>query len=298
MAIHMTPLMGPELPPPATSDVEVYVAHCRNLAPTQLGGESCAAEEFTAATILVTISASDEDRLAFWPLRHALSFARCTVNGEPDWSDRLAEAVATARPEFCAALVYVGAAADLAAESAQSAIDTLRQQFGSALAVVVAVSANLESLASVRGITGCVRGVAATTAETARQVFMALSTLMAPETLNGIDIVDLRPVLGPANAPTVMAEAMWLRADGGRLVCSSDADERAVANAGWIVSIPLIREWGWDELRRLHRAVRDKATASPTCIVFATNNSLMPSTFPSSVGPVLFLCSEPADPAA
>ena len=290
MALYSVPLSGLEMPVGACA-VEVYAAECRNRMPSQPGDPDATEDDFRAAAVLVALSASEADRLTLWPLRHGLSFARCTVIGGAEWPERLAETVADKAPEFVTAVVYVGSDTELVVETVQSAIDALHRQFGSVLAAVVTVAADSERFTMIAGATGFVRGATVTTAETALHMFLVLSTFMAPESLNGIDMVDLLPILGPAEAPTVLAVAMWLRAGDGRLVCTSLQDEQAVATAQRIVAAPLIHAWGWDSVRRFRLALRSVASAASSQVVFATNGALMLGILPPSVGLVPILCA-------
>jgi hypothetical protein len=289
----MTALMTPNFlaPGPAAADIEVYVSQCRNVAPPNSSDPALPNDEYTAATILVSLSASATDRLALWPLRHALSFAQCSVICGAEWPKRLAEQLAAVEPQFATAVVFVGSNVDLVVETVQAAIDVLYRQFGSTLTAVVVVPATTERFALLRGVTGFVRGVAVTSGDTARQVFLVLSSLIAPEALGGIDLIDLLPALGTAIAPSVMAQGLWFREGDGSLVYSAVADKNAVAHACHVVAVPFIRGSDWSELRRFHRALREGATACRLPIVFATNNALVPGLLPSNVGWVPILCA-------
>lgn len=289
----MTALMVPDFltADPAALDIEVYVSQCRNVAPPISGDLDSPTDAFTAATILVSLSASATDRLALWPLRHALSFAQCSVICCAEWQKRLAEHVATVEPQFATAVVFVGSNVDLLAETVQSAIDVLSELFGPTLAAVVVVSETTERFAMLRGVTGFVRGVDVTNGETARQVFLLLSSFIAPETLGGIDLIDLLPALGTALAPSVMAQALWLREGGGSLVYPTGADKHAVANARSVVAVPFLGGSDWSELQRFSGAVRQDATACRSPIVFATNDALVPGLLPFSISWVPILCA-------
>lgn len=291
MALHSIPLVSPAVPPLLSTGPEVYLAHCHNVMSSVTGEAASPANSFKASAVLVNFSNDAADQLALWPLSHALSFAQCSVICGVEWPKRLAEHVAAVEPQFATAVVFVGSNVDLVAETVQSAIDVLQQQFASTLAAVVVVSATTERLAMLRGVTGFVRGVDVTDGDTARHVFLALSTLQASEALGGIDIIDLLPALGTAVAPSVMAQALWFREGDGSLAYPTAGDKYAVANARRIVAVPFIRGLDWSELRRFHGAVRRDATACRSPIVFATNNALVPGLLPSTVGSVPILCA-------
>ena len=295
MALHSTPLLIPEGPQPPIEGVEVYLTESHNVLN---GGVDEAPTSYRGMTVLVSFSADEYDWRALWPIRHALAFGQTSHWTGTGWPDRLAERVSAGLPQFATAVVFVGTNADVVAETVQSAIDALHGQFASALAAVIVVSESCGGLASLRGVTGFVRGAGTTSGETARQVFLCLSVFLAPETLNGIDMVDFLPVLGPANAPTVVAEALWIREGKGHLVYPSSVDQQAIASAGWIVAMPFVRGggWGWSELSRLQRALRETTDGSATSITFATNNAVAPGLLPTSIGWVPILCLPAASP--
>lgn len=288
MALHSVPTLGPAALSDLAEGPDVYIAECHHVQPA---GDDCEAEHFRAMAVLVSVSADSADRMGLWPLRNVVAFARCTAIVGSEWSERLAERIATLQPVFATAVVFVGSDASEVAETVQKVIDTLHQLLGSTLALVVVASSSTEHFASLDGVSGFVRGVEVTNGETARQVFLALSTLIAPEALGGIDMIDLLPALGTAGFPSLIAEALWFREGGGSLVYHIGADKHAVANARRVVAVPFIRGLDWSELRRFHGAVRQDATACRSPIVFATDNALMPGLLPSNVGWVPIFCS-------
>lgn len=288
MALHLVPLLGPGAFSDVTAGPDVYIAECHHVQST---GDDREAENFRAMALLVSVSADSADRMALWPLRNALAFARSTAIDGSEWPERLAACIATLQPVFATAVVFVGSDTGEVAETVQSAIDVLYQQLGSTLAAVVVVSATTERLAVLRGVTGFVRGVDVTDGDTARQVFLALSSFIAPETLGGIDLIDLLPALGTALAPSVMAQALWLREGGGSLVYPTGADKHAVANARRVVAVPFLGGSDWSELQRFSGAVRQNATACRSPVVFATNSALVPGLLPFSISWVPILCA-------
>lgn len=288
MALYSVPLLAPAGPRSPSAGPDVYAAEFHHVQSTRNGGE---AESFRGMAVLVSFSNAAADRMALWPLRDALAFGTCAHIDGAAWPQWLAERVAATKPAFVTAVLLDGAGADLVAETVQSAIDVLHQQFASTLAVVVVVSATTERLAMLRGVTGFIRGVEATNGETARQTFLALSTLQASEALGGIDLLDLLPALGTADSPSLIAQALWFREGDGHLVYPSGLDKHAVANARRVVAVPLIRGSDWRELRRFHGAVRQDAIACRSPIVFATNNALVSGLMPYNVGWVPILCA-------
>ena len=177
---------------------------------------------------------------ALQPIRHALSFGRCTAIGGAGWPERLAERVAAVQPEFASAVVYVGADAIVVAETVQSIVDSIRSQVQPGLAGVVVVSTDSARLAELREVSGFVRGATVTSGVTARNVFVALSAFLAPDQLNGIDWVDLAPVFGSAQRPTLLAEAMWMRQKDGRLVFFDPDGPAVLRDAGRIVGMRMV----------------------------------------------------------
>ena len=282
------PLLVPDGPPPMSSGVEVYIAKCHNLFTGIYVGEiDRSALDEIAVTVLVSFSTAASDRMALWPLRNALSFARCssTVLDGTDWLERLQKLVASADASSGTATVFVGSGASLVAETVQSAIDVLNQ----VLEAVLVVSERDRRWNGLRGVAGFVRGARATTGETARQAFLALSVLMAPKTLTGIDWIDLLAVLGSAETPSVLAEAIWCRNGTGRLIAMAPEDELAVLAGDRVVAIPFIDGLTLSELIRLHRVWTAEGDARRP-IVFAALNPLQPGLLPSGAGLVLMLC--------
>ena len=109
-------------------------------------------------------------------------------------------------------------------------------------------------------------------------------------------MLDLLPALGSAHAPTVVAEALWIRDGDGHLVYPSSADQHAIASSERIVAVPFVQGWGWGELHRLQRAIREATGESTTLITFATNDALTPGLLPVGIGWVPILCLQPALP--
>ena len=288
MALHSTPLLMPEGPPPLVGGVDVYFSESHNVL---TGGVDEDSTSFRGISLLVSFSDYESDRRALWTLRHALAFGRTTHWSGADWPDRLYERVAAGQPQFATAVVFVGSGESLVSETVQSAITSIRMQLPSCLAAVLVVSDRCDRLQELTGATGFVRGVRVTTGDTARQVFLALSVFLAPEALNGIDILDLSPAMGTAVAPSVLAQALWFREGDDSLAYPTGADKHAVATARSVLAVPFIRGWGWSELRRFHGAVRQDATKCRSPIVFATNNALLPGVLPSNVGWVPILCA-------
>jgi hypothetical protein len=191
-----------------------------------------------------------------------------------------------------AAVIYGGSDGDSDAETVQAGVDELRSCFGAALAATVIVSAEPYQFASVNGVNGFICGASGTSAETARSVFLCLAMLSAPKALNGIDLVDLLPVLGTASTPTMLADALWLRDGEGRLVFASAADASTVRCAARIVAVPLIEgPWGWAELRRFSQAVTAEAVEATSEIVFAAEGPLAPGLYSAQVSMVPILCT-------
>ena len=279
-------MWGPVAKCRPSPEPDVYVVECEHI---RLDG-AVHEQPFRGMAVLVCVGGLEADRLALWPIRHALSFARCSEIGGADWPERLAKRVAAVQPQFATAVVYVGTDAVVATETVQSVVDSIRRQLQPVLAGVVVVSADCARLAQLREVSGFVQGVTVTTGDTARHVFAALSVFLAPDQLNGIDWEDLAPVFGTAERPTLLADAMWMRHGDGRLIFLNPDDPVVIRNAGWIVATPLVQALRYDELRRIQQALRNLAGEKTTSITFAANNALMPGLVPAAIGLVPLLC--------
>ena len=167
-------------------------------------------------------------------------------------------------------MIYAGSGGASAAVTVQATVDALRQYFGASLAALLVVAcASSHQLSSVTGVSGFVVGASGTNAGPARSVFLCLAMFMAPKTMKGIYLADLRPTLGTATEPTVLAESMWLRGGEGRLVLASPADAQAVRCAAHVVAFPLVDgRWGWSELGRICRAIHAAASETGTKVPF------------------------------
>jgi hypothetical protein len=218
----------------------VFIAECHHVQ-SLTGGDS---EHFRAMSLLVSLFGTEADRAALWPLRHALAFARCAVVGGAEWPDRLAEHVAALRPTFATATVFVGSSTNIVAETVQSAIDTLYRQFSSALVVVV-VSGTAESLLSLDGVHGFVHGVRSTAGDTAGQVFLALASLHACETLNGIRCTLSGTSITPLVCSTTNKGKGWTASS-----CSSRVP-KSIAKAAGIAAMSAIADATRFSRRRL-----------------------------------------------
>lgn len=299
MAIYSTSLLNPPPLPPMVDGVEFYVTECENVDVPSLTPFGDPFDPFRACTVLVSFAASEAERAALLPLRHALAFGQTSsaVCDGAEWlqklSKRLSERLKAADHGLVTAVIYAGSGGDSDAETVQAAADALRQCFGASLAVLLVVTGDsAHQLSRVTGVSGFVVGASGTNAETARSVFLCLAMFMAPKTLNGIDLFFLEPVFGTATEPTVLVNAIWLRDGEGRLVFASAADAQAVHCAGQVVAFPLIDgPWSWSELRRFCEAVRGEAVEPATKIYFAADGAIAPGLFPSGISIVPILCA-------
>lgn len=295
MAMETIPLLKPAGPSPMPSGVEFFVVECENAAPA--GDEVQPEPAFRACTVLVSFVTDAAERAQFRPLVTALSFGRASsdvCSGE-DWLQklpkRLLERLKAASHDLVTVAICIGSSAALAAETVQPAVDALRRCFGSSLAALVVVATTTHQFASLRGVDGFVCGVHATSAETARDLFLLLSTLTAPRHLMGIDVLDLLPALGSAHAPSRIARAFWFQEGEGRLIFATKADEQCVKGASRVLALSLVPSLQWPEMHRLHRAVRAEAVTASACILFAPCDALHPGLLPNSVGLVPVLCA-------
>ena len=218
MALHSISRLDPPPLPPMLDGVEFYVTECENAMSPESTPFHESAEPFRACTVLVSFAKSYADRAALRPLLTALAFGQTSsaVCDGVEWLQslpkRLLERLKAADHGLVVAVMYAGSDGDSDAVSVQAAADALRQCFGASLAaLLVTTGDSAHQLSWVTGVSGFVVGVSGTNAETALSVFLCLAMLSAPKTLNGIDLVDLLPVLGTASAPTVLANALWLR---------------------------------------------------------------------------------------
>ena len=236
MALAMRSMWVQPAPLPLNDGVEIYLAEFHNADSTDAPDT-----RFRALVVLLSFSADTADRAALVPLLHALAFAKCSsaVCSSEEWPDRLAERISHAPPDCVVAAIYCGSTPVVAAATVQSAVQAMRRVFGSSLGTLLLVSDADRRWSSLEGVSGFVCGGESTHGETARQVFLILSSFGAPKTLNGIDLVDLLPVLGTADAPSVACEALWLRDCGGRIVHLSEFGKRTVASADCVQSFPI-----------------------------------------------------------
>jgi len=295
MAMETIPLLRPTGLPPMPSGVEFFVVECENATP--IGDDTQPEPAFRACTVLVSFATDAAERAQFRPLLTALSFGHASsdvCSGEDRLQklpERLLACLESAGHDLVTVAVYVGSSAAVAAETVQPAVDALRRCFGMSLTALVVVATTTHQFASLRGVDGFVCGVHATSAETARDVFLLLSTLTAPRHLTGIDVLDLLPVLGSAQAPSRIAQGFWFREGDGRLVFATQADRHRVQGAARVLAVSLVHSLQWSEMHRLHRAVRAEAVTASACILFAPCDALRPGLLPISVGMVPVLCA-------
>jgi len=297
VALDAELVVGPlALPAMCRGDVEVCWAWCEHRARHAPDDHDPADGRFRGLTVLVSFATDSEDRAAIRSLRHLLAFADCRMAAfsGADWPNRLCKRFAGLHPDFVSAAIYVGSNADLVAETVQSAVDALRACFGATLAAVIVLGGATGKLASLRGVSGFVVGAHATSGDTARAVFLTLAMLMAPATLCPIDVEDLSPVLGTADAPARLVQAFWLRNGDGRLVHLHSGDLQAVRSAGQVLAVPLCRGFRLAELRSLYRQIcsYDPAAAQP--VIFAAVNPLRLGAMPANAGLVLLICKTAA----
>ena len=293
MAIEMNSLFSAAPGLPLNGGAEVYIAEFHNVVADEGVGAEPEDIGFKALTVLVNFSSNDADRAAMAPLLHALKYARSSVAiyAGTEWPKRLAERLSANDPDFLAVAIYVGSQTGVVAERIQAAISTLHSEFGPALAVVTMVSDADARWSDLAGVSGFVRGVLSTDGETARQVFLMLSSLMQPKTLDCIDVVDFLPLLGTAAAPALLCEAFWLRDQGGRLVYLTGEDERVVRGAHQVGAIAFVQGFTLGELGLVCRALRaDIENAGNNCNFFAPREALTPGLLPSRAGWVPLLC--------
>ena len=297
MAIFSTSLLNLPALTAMADGVEFYVTECENVVAPTSDGEPHA--PFRACAVLVSFAKSDTDRAALRPLLTALSFGLTTtgVSTGSEWLQKLpnvlSERLKAADHGSVFVVVYAGSGGESDAETVQSAADAIRQCFGTSLAALLVVgdSTSCRQFDRVQGVTGFVTGARTTSVETARSMFLCLAMLLAPKTLNGIDFVDLRAVLGTATEPTVLADALWLRDVGGQLVFTTDADASAVRSADRILAVPLINgPWGRSELRLFCAAVRAEAFNSDSTEFFAADEAIAPYLLSGRVATVSILC--------
>lgn len=298
MAMEHEVISAPVLLGPMQDGIELYWAESRyrtlnwRVAPGS-GADGGAADVFVGLTMLLNFSTNVRDREAMAPLRHSLAFAECAtaVFGGSEWPQRLAERLATARPSFVTAAIYVDTADAVVAETVQRGVDAVHHAFGERVAAVVVVSETGSCWSALHGVSGFIRGCRATTGETARQAFLMLAMLTAPNTLNGIDFEDLRPVLGSAASPVVLAEAVWLREGSGQLIPVAEVDARHMAGAKRVVATVFVHDFTWAEMSRFMSRLLVQRPDADSSILFAPKDALQAGQWSLSVGQVLCLCA-------
>jgi hypothetical protein len=288
----MTVVDGPPALAALSGGAEVFWSACTLRQAAQPDRSPDAHEDTRSLTVLVCLSPDAADRAVTDTLHCALSFAECesAVYAGTDWPQQLGKRLSALRPDSVAAAVYVSAKTLQVAEAVQAAVDALRQTFGSALSALVVISDAGEQLVDVRGISGFIQGVQVTDGDTARALFLVLAMLMAPRTLNCYDVNDLLPMLGPAQAATVLAQGIWFREGHGRLEYASGADRLAVTAADRVLAIPFLSLPRLREIGQFHAAVRADALASSQQEVFAPESPLQPLPSPTKAGWVLIMC--------
>src|SRR5690606_19012073 len=115
--------------------------------------------------------------------------------------------------------------------------------------------------------------------------------LTAPNTLNGIDFADLAPALGSYSAPSVLAEAVWLRDREHQLVPVAMLDARLMVSSKRVVATALIHDFTWAELGRFMSEPFAQRSDEGTSIVFAPKSALRAGLSSRAIGQVLCLCS-------
>jgi hypothetical protein len=300
MAIHSTPLLVPDSLPPIPDGVEFYICECHNVLEHAAADRGDAAVSFRAATVLVGFLPNSAERAAFAPLRSALSFGRVTsdVCDGSDWlqklSKRLLASLEPASLDSVTVTLCVGSSVSvdpLVSETVQTIVDLLSGTFGEKLALTMLVSTTEHHFASLRGIDGFVTGVKGRNAETARSMFLCLAMFLAPNTLNGLDLIDLKEGLGTIDRPAVLADAIWMRSGEGRILFATPEDQAIARTADFAVAVPLANcEWGWTELRRLRLAVDATTPEARGRVTLAANGALAPTVFSASVWIVPLLC--------
>lgn len=287
--IDATVIGGPKALQGIPDGVEICWAKCKHRLPATAGLKSKNDRDFTGLTVMVTLAPSTNDRVVIRSLEHALTFATCRaidLQGE-GWSARFRRRFAGMKVDCVTAAVYVGAEVEVSVAAIHAAVDTLHETFGAALTVLVVVTASAGRLAAVPGVTGFISGAEATDSETARSAFLTLAMLMAPRTLNCIDVEGLSMVLGPT--PTVMVQALWMHKAGG-LVYLSEADELAVVQADRVLAVPFIPRMKLKEIRALHNQLHATAASAHEYVIFAAVDPLQPGVVPRSAGVVVLLC--------
>lgn len=277
MAVDSIPLLGPAVPSPMLQGgIELYLAECHHVFDDSRALPSSGTREFRGMTVLVSFSSHAADRAALRPLLHALTFARCctAVFGAGDWPQRLIERLSATRPDFVAATIHVSNKSRVVAETLQLAVDALRRCFANALAVVVVVSAPDRRLLAVEGASGFVRGPRDTTGATARSTFLMLSALMAPRTLNGIDVADLLPVLGTCTEPAVLTEALWIPRGLPSLVHLCPEGAKELRAAGMLLSVLFIPCLSWSLLRAVRTELSRVVSSDADLRLFAPEGAL------------------------
>jgi hypothetical protein len=269
-----------------TTAIEVYLAKFMFL------DKQCAGDKWvsSAMTVLVSIGATDSDRSDLLSLRNTLTFASCAAFGGDEWQKNLTEQVAEVKPEFANAIIYVGSDAGLAFDTVQSVVNTVSKQLKSVLAGVIIVCANCTALANIKGVSRYVKGASQTSGATARQMFLLLCTIFAPDEICASDWYNLDQFWDSAERPALLAEAHWLKQGNGQLVFPDPAHLDTARGADIISATYFDHDMRDREPSNIKTACNTVLNRVECSVIFGTCRGLMSELTPAGMGRVTLLC--------
>lgn len=234
------------------SGIEVMKAEARLLHGN--ASDPSLSEEESLVTILVSFDPAQADRWSARALAGTYVAAKCSfkqISADQELGDWLQAVVAAPEPTSICAVVFAlpdHYSSNIEREVAKflddmKAIDCLHLQ------LTVAIASNAPSWASL-GIDGFVAAAPASACGVALQVFELMASQMSPGMVHCVDAEDLKEVLGPAGAPSRLANGVWFPAEGH--LCFSAADKSTVQSSAALALLPQ----GMPSLRSLGDLIR------------------------------------------
>lgn len=237
--------------------IEAILAECHHVAPSALDSTCDERNSFTAVTALINLSTAPGSRESFRPLRHALGFARTRSSNfaSGDEASLVGWCTPQQRSDFGCVVIFVDSTTAMSPDQLQRLITRFSEGLLAEFTNVLVVCEEALRWKRLTGVSGYVRGAAATDAATAATLFLAMASDMAPDTITCLDFEDFGFKLDVPQAASVLAEAVWLRTDE-TLHYASRFDRAAVREANTVAMIPLMSNYKLTELRSLCSALR------------------------------------------
>ena len=163
------------------------------------------------SSLLISASRSRSAQATFAALRHAYASARYefALLAASDLTAELRQFLATKR--FCTLdMVVFLDGESMPLVSRQRLIDEVRRN---GPGIRIGVDNDCSSWSSTDGLVGCVKGQTITSTDMVVATMSYLVALNAPDTLVCMDREDLPAVLGTPRNPSILVQAIWLRAE-------------------------------------------------------------------------------------